>query len=95
MSESDLPEESTRSGREAERPTPSAPRTRRFGLGGPIQFIRDVQLEMRRVSWPSRAEVLSTTVICMIAVAFFGFYLWGVDSILGLIFSTLEGWLKQ
>ena len=31
----------------------------------------------------------------MIAVAFFGFYLWGVDSILGLIFSTLEGWLKQ
>ena len=49
---------------------------------------------MRKVSWPSRSEVVSTTVICMIAVAFFGFYLWGVDSLLYFLFSTLEGWLK-
>jgi preprotein translocase subunit SecE len=95
MSETDLPEES-RAGGEPDRSTPPAPRTRsaKSGGGGPIQFIRDVQLEMKRVSWPSRSEVVSTTVICMIAVVFFGLYLWGVDSLLSLFFSAIEQWLQ-
>jgi preprotein translocase subunit SecE len=95
MSDTDLPEESG-AGRESERSTTPAPRTRasKGGGGGPIQFVRDVQLEMKRVSWPSRSEVVSTTIICLIAVLFFGLYLWGVDSLLSLFFNTLEGWLK-
>jgi preprotein translocase subunit SecE len=95
MSETDLPEESG-AGRESGQQTPPAPRTRsaKSGGGGPIQFARDVQLEMKRVSWPSRSEVVTTTVICLIAVAFFGVYLWGVDTLLSLFFSVLEGWLK-
>lgn len=93
MSESDLPEESGRA-EESDHSTPPAPRTRMGGSGGPMQFIRDVRLELRRVSWPSRNEVASTTVICMIAVAFFGFYLWGVDSLLGYIFQEIEKFLR-
>ena len=91
MSESDLPEES---GRVPDSSAPPAPRTRFGGGGGPRQFIRDVRLEMRRVSWPTRSEVVTTTVIAMIAVAFFGFYLWVVDFGLAQVFSALEGWLK-
>ena len=64
------------------------------GGGGPIAFFRDVSLEMRRVSWPTRSEVASTTVVVLIAVAFFGLYLWGVDSVLTFLFSTLERWLQ-
>jgi len=95
MSDTDLPEESGADSR-SDHSKPPAPRTRasKAGGGGPIQFLRDVQLEMKRVSWPSRSEVISTTVICLIAVVFFGLYLWGVDSLLSLFFSTLEGWLK-
>jgi preprotein translocase subunit SecE len=96
MSETDLPEDQG-SSREPDHSVPPAPRARTSksgGGGGPIQFARDVQLEMKRVSWPSRSEVATTTVICLIAVVFFGLYLWGVDSLLALFFHTIEGWLK-
>ena len=95
MSESELPEESGPE-KEPERASQPAQRTQGSARrrGGPVQFVRDVQLEMKRVSWPSRSEVVSTTVICLLAVVFFGLFLWGVDSLLSLFFTTLEGWLK-
>jgi preprotein translocase subunit SecE len=42
-------------------------------------FWRDVRAELRRVTWPSMREVQSTTIITIIAVAFFAVYLWAVD----------------
>jgi preprotein translocase subunit SecE len=47
------------------------------------QFYLDVRGEMRKVSWPSRQEVLSTTMVVLIAVVFFGIYLKAVDIALG------------
>ena len=43
------------------------------------QFWRDIRAELRRVSWPTFKEVQSTTIITIIAVAFFAAYLWIVD----------------
>ena len=43
------------------------------------QFWRDIRAELRRVSWPTFKEVQSTTIITIIAVAFFAAYLWVVD----------------
>jgi preprotein translocase subunit SecE len=48
------------------------------------QFYNDVQNEMKKVSWPGRQEVVGTTVVVMIAVAFFGIYLGLVDYLLTL-----------
>jgi preprotein translocase subunit SecE len=42
-----------------------------------------VRSEMKKVSWPGRQEVVSTTVVVIIAVLFFGAYLGVVDAILG------------
>jgi preprotein translocase subunit SecE len=47
------------------------------------QFYGDVRSEMRKVSWPAREEVMSTTVVVIVAVAFFGTYLAIVDTVLG------------
>jgi preprotein translocase subunit SecE len=47
------------------------------------QFYTDVISEMRKVSWPSRQEVMSTTIVVIVAVFFFGLYLGLVDIILG------------
>ena len=47
------------------------------------QFYLDVRSEMRKVSWPGRQEVISTTTIVILAVVFFGAYLGVVDVILG------------
>ena len=90
LPEDDLPQEAQAGGKPAARPAA------RVGGGGhwaPVQFARDVRLEMKKVTWPSRSEVVSTTVVVMIAVVFFAAYLWGVDNLLELFFHQLEQWL--
>ena len=47
------------------------------------EFYLSVRSEMKKVSWPGRQEVVSTTVVVIIAVLFFGAYLGVVDAILG------------
>jgi len=48
------------------------------------QFYLSVRSEMKKVSWPSRQEVISTTLVVIVAVVFFGVYLGLVDAALGL-----------
>ena len=40
----------------------------------------DVWVEMKKVSWPGRSEVVGTTVVVIVACFLFGFYLFVVDS---------------
>lgn len=44
-----------------------------------LEFISDTRKELRNVSWPNRRELTGTTVVVIVAVFFFGFYLWLVD----------------
>ena len=39
------------------------------------EFLHDVRVEMRQVTWPSREDVVSTTGVVIATVAFFGFFL--------------------
>jgi preprotein translocase subunit SecE len=48
------------------------------------QFYLDVRSEMKKVSWPARQEVVGTTIVVIVAVFFFGFYLGLVDYLLAL-----------
>ena len=43
-------------------------------------FFRDVWVEMTKVSWPGRPEVVGTTLVVIAACFLFGFYLFLVDS---------------
>jgi preprotein translocase subunit SecE len=90
MDSTDLPEEAKAEEKPASRPATRGGSGRHWA---PIQFVRDVRLEMKKVTWPSRSEVVSTTVVVMIAVLFFAAYLWGVDNLLELFFHQLEQWL--
>ena len=56
-----------------------------FGRAG--TFWRDVRGELRRVTWPSRQEVQNTTIITIVAVAFFAAYLWGIDQVFAQILN--------
>jgi preprotein translocase subunit SecE len=47
------------------------------------EFYLSVRSEMKKVSWPGRQEVMSTTLVVIIAVVFFGAYLGAVDVVLG------------
>ena len=43
------------------------------------EFLHDVRVEMKQVTWPSREDVIATTWVVVATVAFFGFFLWLVD----------------
>jgi preprotein translocase subunit SecE len=43
------------------------------------EFLHDVRVEMRQVTWPSREDVISTTGVVIATVFFFGVFLWIVD----------------
>jgi len=44
-----------------------------------IEFVKDTRKELNNVSWPTRRELVSTTMVVIVAVFFFGFFLWAVD----------------
>jgi len=54
------------------------------------EFLHDVRVEMKQVTWPSREDVVSTTAVVIATVAFFGVFLalveriaqWGLDRLL-------------
>ena len=47
-----------------------------------IEFLKDTRKELNNVSWPGRKEVTGTTIVVIVAVFFFGFFLFLVDFIL-------------
>ena len=44
-------------------------------------------MEVKKTSFPSRAEVVNTTAVVIVIVAIFGVYLWVVDQV---VFSALN-----
>jgi len=52
-------------------------------------FLHEVRVELRQVTWPSRDDVVSTTAVVIIAVAFFGVFFFGVDSTVGFLLQRL------
>jgi preprotein translocase subunit SecE len=53
------------------------------------EFLRDVRAEMRKVIWPARPEVQSTTIVVLVTVFIFAAYFWLVDSIIGRAIEAL------
>ena len=52
-------------------------------------FISEVRNELKRVTWPSQKEVYATTVVVIIVSAFFGLYLFTLDT----LFFNLVQWI--
>ena len=59
-------------------------------LANTQEFLHDVRVEMKQVTWPNREDVISTTGVVIATVAFFGIFLaiveriaqWGLDRLL-------------
>jgi len=45
-------------------------------------FIKDVRQEMAKVSWPTRDELKSSTLIVILLSLFFSLFIYGIDKIL-------------
>jgi len=54
-------------------------------------FAGDVQVEVRKVVWPTRQETLQTTLAVLVVVAISAIILWLLDMVLGVFIRWLMG----
>jgi len=52
-------------------------------------YLRDVRGEMKKVTWPSKNDLVKTTIAVIVISLFFGIYLFGVDFIFARIFRQI------
>lgn len=53
------------------------------------RFLRATWEELHRVTWPSRQAVMEHTVMVILAIVFFGTFLWLVDIVAGQLLRML------
>jgi preprotein translocase subunit SecE len=67
------------------RPAAQPPKTqtgRRGGGGGSRRFIAECWAELKKVDWPGQRQVMTGTVVVIIACAIVGTYLWLADLVI-------------
>ena len=58
---------------------------------GPIQYIREVRDEMRKVAWPKWPEIRRYSIIVLTTVVVVTAFVGGLDA----VFGILSGWLYK
>jgi preprotein translocase subunit SecE len=61
---------------ERRRPAPSPPHRERTTAK---EFIREVRGELKKVAWPTKAEVVTSTIVVLMAVIFMTLLIFGLD----------------
>ena len=49
------------------------------------EFVREVLVEFRKVTWPSRQELINSTAVVIVVTVVLAFFLGGVDIVLARI----------
>ena len=55
-----------------------------------VSFMREVRAELKKVTWPSKNEVYSTTIVVIFATIFFGFYLFFMDVVFSWLITKVK-----
>lgn len=55
-----------------------------------VPFLQAVKAETKKVTWPSKNEVYSTTIVVIAATIFFGFYLFFMDLMFSWVLSQIK-----
>ncbi|HHK66868.1 preprotein translocase subunit SecE [Candidatus Acetothermia bacterium] len=53
-----------------------------------VNYLKGVRAEIARVSWPTRSELISLTVLIVILMVIMTVYIWGVDGILSTLLKV-------
>jgi preprotein translocase SecE subunit len=59
--------------------------------GGLVQYLRDVNAELKKAQWPTRAELVRLTQVVLILIAVVAAYCGTLDALLSLISDRLFG----
>jgi preprotein translocase subunit SecE len=55
----------------------------------PVEFVREVKAEMRKVAWPTRAEVRKYSIVVLIAIVVLTAMIAGLDWVFGTLILKL------
>jgi preprotein translocase subunit SecE len=53
------------------------------------QFVEDVRVEMKKVIWPEREQLVSSTVIVLVISAIFTLFIFFADTIISRVINIL------
>ena len=54
-------------------------------------FFREVKNEMKKVTWPTKQELLAYTIVVILATCFVAFLIWIIDGVFSQLFRLLMG----
>ncbi len=54
-------------------------------------FFREVKNEMKKVTWPTKQELLAYTIVVILATCFVAFLIWIIDGFFSQLFRLLMG----
>lgn len=57
----------------------------------PIGFLKQVKSETKKITWPSKQEVVQTSVMVSILIAFFVVFFFAVDQVWGKLIKFILG----
>lgn len=57
-----------------------------------IDFLKEVQVELAKVVWPTREQTMRLTIMVIIVTLFVGFFLGGIDFLLTKIDALIYGY---
>ena len=69
--------------------TPAGPEESTGRVGRLRGRIRDIMAELRKVTWPTREETRNLTIMVIGISATIGILLWGLDSLLTLLYTII------
>lgn len=61
------------------------------GRRGPIRYVKDVWLELKKVTWPTKKELINATLAVICFVAAFTLIIWLMDLAVTPAFKWLVG----
>ncbi len=54
-----------------------------------IAYLEEVAKEMRKVNWPSRQELISNTVITLVAAMVISLFIFGIDRVISQVLEII------
>lgn len=67
------------------------PQKRQQDRVGPVQYLREVREEMRKVAWPQKPEITRYSIVVVITVVFYTALVGGFD----FLFGELSQWFYK
>ena len=57
-------------------------------VGGVKRFLREVKIELKKVTWPTRQQLMAYTAVVFIAVVLVSLMVWILDATFAFLFQT-------